>query len=157
MARKKQVWNVGDVFVVRILDATYVVGQIVGREPQALNSVTVAFFDQRCDRPEAAMTCDLSEPTVFSILFSTRDGVDSGAWLIVGNRPVLVPRALFPYEDKRSSGWVGAKVRGAGIITSFLNAFYALAPWDDWQDPRYLDALLLSPEKKPKKLILKSR
>ena len=31
-----------------------------------------------------------------------------------------------------------------------------LAPWDDWHDPFYLDKLLLSPDKKPKNVILKS-
>jgi len=45
---------------------------------------------------------------------------------------------------------------GAGIVNEFLNAYYALRAWDDWYDPAYFDGLLLSPEKKPTRLMFKS-
>ena len=47
MARRRQQWEIGDVFTVPTLDGQLALGQIVGREPSVLNSVTVALFDQR--------------------------------------------------------------------------------------------------------------
>ena len=52
-------------------------------------------------------------------------------------------------------GWVGAKVIGSGNVNKFMNAYFGLSLWDDWHDPTYLDRLLVSPEKRPAKLILK--
>jgi len=46
-------------------------------------------------------------------------------------------------------------VIGSAIVNEFLNAYYALQPWDDWKDPHYLDSLLVSPDKKPTKLLYK--
>jgi len=54
-----------------------------------------------------------------------------------------------PYETLRRSGFIGAKVRGSGIVEEFVNAFYGFAPWDDWYVPDYLDAFLISASKKP--------
>ena len=156
MAVHKQKWSIGDVFVIPTEDGKHVVGQLIGREAEVLNSVTVALFDERVDRPEDAARAELPESKVFSVLFATRDLLDSGDWRVVTNRPVEIPRRWFPSEDKRASGFVGAKVIGSGIINEFVNAYFCLVPWDDWKDLNYLDNLLLSPEKKPKNVILKS-
>src|SRR5215471_2046593 len=115
-----------------------------------------AFFDHRTDHPEEAMETNLSSSGVFSVVFATRDLLDSGAWRIVGRRPVELPSEMFPYENTREAGWVGAKVIGSGNLNEFVNAYFGLTPWDDWKDPTYLDKLLISPDKKPKKLLLKS-
>ena len=92
---------------------------------------------------------------VFAVLFSTRDLLDSGVWRVAGTRGVVVPKELLPFEHLRAAGYVGARVVGSGINTEFLNAFYSLTPWDDWHDPRYLEGLLLSPDKKPQRLAYK--
>lgn len=156
MGRKKQSWGAGDVFVVEMGDGRCAVGQIVGREAGVLNSVSVAFFDQRCERPEDAPHLPLTLDRVISVVFSTRDLLDSWTWRVVGNRPVVVPQHLLPYEATRASGWVGAKVIGSGNLRKFLDAYFGLRAWDDWHDPEYLDRFLLSPDKKPKTVILKA-
>jgi hypothetical protein len=66
-----------------------------------------------------------------------------------------VARSDFPYEHLRKSGWVGAKIRGAGVVEEFINAFYGLLPWDSRYDPEYFDKLLISPAKRPSRLIFK--
>lgn len=130
------------------------VGQVVGREPEVLNSVSIALFDIRTgsvhDWKKAAV---LLGEKIFSILFSTRDLLDSGDWKVIDVRPVSIPQEMLPYEKLRSQGFVGAKVIGSGIVNSFVNAFSGLAPWDDWKDPHYLDTLLLTPDKKPSHVI----
>jgi hypothetical protein len=40
------------------------------------------------------------------------------------------------------------------VIEEFVSAYHSLCPWDDWADPDFLDALLISKDKKPQKLIL---
>jgi hypothetical protein len=157
MPKNRQQWKVGDVFVMRTLDGKYAIGQIVGREPEVLNSVSVALFDQRVDRAEEAIDGDLSESRAFSILFSTRDLLDGGAWKVVGACPVEIPPARMPFEHVRVGGFVGAKVIGSGIVRQLVDAYFCLAPWDDWYDPQYLDKLLVSPDRLPQHRILIKR
>jgi len=52
--------------------------------------------------------------------------VGYGLWVRVGNSDAYIPDSDFPYKDTIYNGWVGAKVIGSGIITSFLSAFYKL-------------------------------
>jgi hypothetical protein len=157
MGKRRQAWKVGDVFLVKLTDDSFVVGQIVGQERKALNSVSCAFFDLRV-KSEADLDSvrELPLPKVFSVLFVTRDLLDNGVWRVIGDRRVTLPESLLPFERLRNQGWVGASVKGSGIVAKFLNAFYGLAPWDDWHNPNYLDELLMSPDKKPSNLIFKS-
>lgn len=158
MARRNQSWSIGDIFTVRLNNGQFVLGQIVGREAKVLNSATVAFYDYRFDaEDEAKKVGSLQREKAFSVVFSTRESLDSGDWHVVENREVGVSIEDMPYEHLRSSGYVGAKVVGSGILDEFLNAYYGLAPWDDWKDPQYLDRLLLSPSKKPSNLVFKHR
>lgn len=158
MARKKQIWSVGDIFTVRLKNEQYVLGQIVGREAKVLNSVTVAFYDQTfSEEKEAAYVSSLDRERIFSVVFSTRESLDSGDWHVVGKQGINLTAEELPYEHLRGVGFVGAKIFGSGILEEFLNAFYALVPWDDWQDPNYLDQLLISPSKKPQNLIYKTQ
>lgn len=145
-------------FVISTKDGSDVVGQIVGREPQVLNSVSCAFYDWRLTNLDEVVQCaTLPIEQVFSSLFVTRDLLDSGAWKVVANKPVTFSPAKFPYEDLRVNGFIGAKVIGSAIVEEFINAFYGLLPWDDWKDPDYLDKLLISQEMKPKALVFKSK
>jgi hypothetical protein len=154
MAKRRQQWRVGDVFLVPTRDTQAVLAQVVGQEAGVLNSATCAFFDQRIPRA-SEWTGILPVQKVFSVLFVTRDLLDSGAWRVLGHQPVRVPREMFPYENLRDAGFVGAKVIGSGIVMEFLDAFYRLVPWDDWKDPHYLDGLLISAAKKPPDVLLK--
>jgi hypothetical protein len=154
MAKRKQQWKVGDVFVIGLRDGTHAIGQIVGREAEVLNSVSVALFNQRVDRPEKAIDGDRSESHAFSILFATRDLLDSGVWQIVGTRPVEIAPSRFPFESTRPAGFVGARVIGSKIVGELASAFFGLVPWDDWHDPHYLDKLLVSPDRIPPNRIL---
>lgn len=154
--REKQKWAVGDVFLVETVDGLAAVGQIVGQEKSVLNSVSCAFFDVRINAAhEVTAISDLDASQIFSVLFVTKDLLDEGVWRVVGNRPVDILVWQKPYEQLRKNDWVGAKVIGSNIVTEFINAFYALVPWDDWKNPAYLDQLLVSPGKKPKQLLFR--
>jgi hypothetical protein len=147
---QEQKWETGDVFLIENDDGMYSVAQVIGREPDVLNSVSCAFFDIRVSNvAEASLIRELPNNRLISVLFVTRDLLDLGGWRVVGRLPVVVPKSYFPYEKSRSTGFVGAKVIGTKNVNEFINAYHGLKPWDDWKDPHYLDKLLLSPDKKP--------
>jgi len=158
MGSKRQKWKVGDLFKIPLADGTASLGHIVARDDQMLNSVTCAFYDIKVPRtcpPDAAPLPD--DGALIACLFTTHDLLNRGVWVVIGSAPVHLPREHLPYEDCRKRGWVGAKMHGSGIVRQFLDAYYRLAPWDDWADPAYLDRLLISPAKRPKDLVLVRR
>ncbi|WP_395743660.1 Imm26 family immunity protein [Prosthecobacter sp.] len=151
---KRQKWKVGDLFKIPLADGSASLGHIVAQEREMLNSVTCAFYDTKV--PD---TCPPHAPplpredALIACLFTTHDLLSTGIWTVIGHSPPQVSRAQLPHEDCRRKGWVGAKMRGSGIVRQFLDAYYCLAPWDDWADPKYLDAFLIDPSKKPNDLI----
>lgn len=154
MARKRQKWAVGDLFLVPTSDGRFGVGQVIGGKA-ILNSVSIALFCDRCAGPDDALEVNLSRANAFSALFVTRDLLDSGTWQVVGNRPVLFSQSELPWEHTRTRNWVGAKVSGSANVGRLVNAYFGLAAWDDWHDPKFLDSLLLSPDRKPPHVLLK--
>lgn len=151
---KRQKWKVGDLFKIPLADGSASLGHIVAQERQMLNSVTCAFYDVRAPETSLPEVQQLpSDEALIACLFTTHDLLDNGAWSVIGHSPPQISRKHLPYEDCRSNGWVGAKMRGSGVVRRFLDAYYCLAPWNDWADPKYLDAFLIDPSKRPKDLI----
>lgn len=148
-SKKKQVWSIGDIFVVPLKDGSECLGQVVGREPSVLNSVAIALFDAKGRWSQGEALPPLDMPNVFSALLATRDLLDSGRWIVLGKKAVGLAPEQRPYENLRESGFIGAKVRGSANVEEFVNAYYGLMPWDDWYVPNYLDDFLVSPDKKP--------
>ncbi|MGN6224843.1 hypothetical protein [Pseudoxanthomonas sp.] len=150
MARRRiQKWSEGSIFLVPLMDETNCLGQVIGHEPDALNSVAIALFDIRGHWDEEKDVPILGKEAVFSLVLVTRELLDSGHWRVLGERASDMPGEMRPYERLRATGFIGAKIRGSGIVEEFANAFYGLAPWDDWYIPDYLDGFLISPDKKP--------
>jgi hypothetical protein len=155
MRRKKQNWRVGDTFVVPLDDTSFAPGHVVAQEPQMLNSVTCAFYDQRISDPSPGVVAACIAPDrLMACLFTTHDLLDQGVWSIVGHQSPAISTELLPFEHTRGSNWVGAKLYGSRNVTEFLKAFHRLAPWDSWADPHYLDRLLIDSSKKPTNVLL---
>lgn len=57
---------------------------------------------------------------------------------------------------RKKQKWQVGDYFGIPIEDDFIKAYFSLAPWDDWHDPEYLDKLLISPDKKPENLIIKT-
>ena len=156
MLKKKIKWRIGDIFLVPQIDKKYSLGQIIGCEAEVLNSVICAFYDIRFDSVPSKLIIDkLPQNKLISIQFTTKDLLDNGAWIIIGNvRPIICKLFQNNLKKLRRNEFVGTIIEGSGIIEEFLNAFYGLVPWDDWQDPYYLDKLLISSDKKQKNIKL---
>jgi hypothetical protein len=143
----KSKWEIGDVFIIPLLDGSGCIAQVVGREREILNSATIAIFDVRQEFWSDNLP-GLTKNDVFSLILATKDLLDSGRWRVLsdGKGPI---KEVNPYEHLRSNGFIGAKVLGSGFIEDFINAFYGLEDWDDWYLPNYLDQFLISLDKKP--------
>ena len=152
---KKHSWTAGSVFGIQLPDGRFAVGQVVAHEANVLNCVSVALFDT----PVRAFTdvgdSNISDERAFSVVFTSRDLLDSGVWRVAGFRPVSIRREHFPYESLRHGGYVGAKVVGSSNIREFVDAYFGFVIWDDWSDPEYLDRLLLPSRQRPTEARLK--
>jgi len=155
--RKKQQWSVGDIFLIPLSDKTFSFAQILQYTGEALNSVVCAFFGLKVkDEAEGKdRIVELNDSSLISVLFTTRDLLDSGDWLIVDNKHPIDISPYLNLNKMESEGFIGVKVIGSGIVSKFLDAYFGLYPWDGFYKPDYLDNLLISPKKKPKNVMLK--
>lgn len=153
--KKKQKWNIGDLFTVPLKDHSFSIGRVVGFESEALNSAICAFYAYRVDAvPDNEII--LSDDELISVLFVTRDLLDSGDWKIFSSSPNFFDLDKYIHLNYlRENGFIGVKSIGSGLVIELMEAYYKLSPWNDYFDPNYLDSLLLSPDKKPKDIILK--
>lgn len=121
------------------------------------NVVSCALYDVRVPCDEAMVPIELPIRRLIAVLSVSREQLDFGNWKVVGHQPVAADPELWPNEEYRGEGWVGAKVYDATIAEELLDAYNGLLPWDDWHDPEYLDRLLVSRDRKPKHLMYKKR
>jgi hypothetical protein len=95
-----------------------------------------------------------------SLIEVTKEQMDFGVWQVIGNKPTSIPVSRHANEQYRSSDpykvGVGSNFKDAAIAEDFMNAFYALSPWDDSYDPEYYDKMLVDKRKKPLYLIYKA-
>jgi hypothetical protein len=153
--KRKIKWQNGDVFVVKLIDGTFSVGQIL--DLQMSNIVRCSFFRNRFNTVDDVHNSNFYEvKNLISMVACTREQIDYGIWKIIDKKPIIIDSKLFPNEEFRENNWIGSKSYDASIIEEFLNAYHSLTPWDDWYDPNYLDQLLLDSTKKPKNLVLKN-
>ena len=139
----------GDIFGVPLPDGSMALGQVLGCEREALNSVGCALFG---DRFTGAAEFVLGKP--IAVLLVTPDLLNKGIWPILQSRELQVPAEGRPYERFRAQSWVGVNVTGSANAAELLAAYHGLAPWDDWHDPQYLDKLLLPGVQRPAHVVL---
>lgn len=137
----RQLAAVGDVFLVEISGDKFAVGQVVETRPILRNSITCAFFDALV-KDAAGVVFALGRDSVLSCHFVTRDAFADGRWRRVAKHPPQLQPHDLPYRETENSGWVGAKVIGSGIMTSFLKAYFGFGDWQEMKDPKYYEGLL---------------
>ncbi|MEP1740786.1 MAG: Imm26 family immunity protein [Kangiellaceae bacterium] len=153
----KKTWDIGNIFCVELSDSSHVIGQVIGREAEVLNSITSAFFSLKFDEMPSVDTLEeLDESKLIACQFITKDLLTKRVWKVIGAREPIIAKENYPYEHCRENGWIGAEMHGSGIMVKFLEAYYALGIWDDWYDPNYLDEILWKAAKKPDNLRYKS-
>lgn len=154
MKRRKRIdFKSGDIFTVPLMDNRFTLGQVL--DQRWPNVVRIALFDKTIDRlQEIDITEFCKSDNLISLVEVTKEQLAFGAWKIVGNKEVNIPISKYPNEQFRNNQWIGSITYDAALAEDFLNAFYALIPWDDWYDPHFLEKLLIDISKKPQNLIL---
>jgi hypothetical protein len=147
MARKQK-WGAGDNFLVPLKDGTFGQGQVVIAAQNAMNSAVCVFSGTRHHGQPEILDTPLPGNSI-SILFVTRDLLDSGRWQVRNNEANFWAADQIHFGELEGKGFVGAKIIGSGIVERLLSAFHGLEPWNDFHDPNYLDGLLLSRDRKP--------
>lgn len=150
MPKKKQKWNAGDVFVIRLKDNSYISGQIL--DSPMKNVVSCAIFNERSETISPISEC-CNKGNLISLVATSREQLDYWVWKVIGSKEIAVSKEEYPIEKYRDNGWVGARIYDASIVEEFADAFYGLTPWDDWADPAYLDNLLYKIELRPDDLL----
>lgn len=77
-----------------------------------------------------------------------------GEWKVVDNRVPFDTRKYIDLDQLAKDGYINVRIVGSASLSELMNAYYAPSPWDAFYDPQYLDKLLISPDKKPKNIIL---
>ncbi len=147
--RKKTKWNNGAVFAIPLKDGSFGIGQIVSL--MMPNVVYCTFFDIHINTVPNDVP-EINKEDAISCIAVSREQLDYAIWPIIGYVDILCKKGEFQNENYAANGYIGAKTYDAAIAEDFLSSYYSLLPWDDWYDPNYLDALLLSKKKKPKTL-----
>lgn len=156
MRRKKIPWKPNDVFAIPLLKGSYAIGHIL--DQRMINAVRIALYDKVVeDLIEVDFTDLVNNTSLISLIEVNREQLDYGIWKLIGNKKNNIPIELFANEKFRANKWINSIVRDAAIAEDFLNAYHNFLPWDGYHDINYLDKLLVSPSKKPNKLIYNKR
>jgi len=158
--RKKTSWSLGDVFAIPLDNEKYGIGHVLSQ--RLPNTIRIALYDEVVETLEGNDVSSLcKESDLISLIEVTKEQIDFGVWKVIGHKPTNIPvsrhaneqyRNIDPYLDG-----VGSSIYDAAVAEDFMNAFYALIPWDDWYKPDFLDELLINKNKKPLHLIYKNK
>ncbi len=152
MRRKKVKWGICDIFAIPLKNGKYSIGHIL--DQRMVNTLRIALFDEIFEVLENIKVDEICDNNkLISLIEVTKVQVDYGVWKIIGNKKSLIPIGDYPNEKFRKSNFVGSIVYDAGLAEDFVDAFYSLAPWDNWYDPNFLDEFLVNKIKKPRNLI----
>lgn len=149
--RKKQIWKEGDYFLVPLLDGEYGIGQVLSNFCDS-NGAICALFDPKIKTEQEALERinGLTEKNLFSVIQPIPVPLDSGDWLVICNDRAWNVEKHIDVEGV-SIGEVSMSAYSYGIIDELFNAYHGLAPWDGGCG--CYDEMLVSPKKKPKKLL----
>ena len=155
MLKRRKKWAVGDYFGIPVGDNEYALGQVASVEPQAMNSIVCALFALRRKIEEIDIG-DIDTNNPISIIFSTRDLLDSGGWPVVASGAPLKVGNFIDLEDLKKKGFVGVKIIGSSNVNLFMNACFGLYPWDGMHDKGYFDKMLIDLNRRPASIIYKA-
>lgn len=153
MRKKKFNWTQYDIFAIPLNNGKYAIGHVL--DQRMPNTIRIAIYDEVIDSLESVNVSELCKSEkLLSLLEVTKEQIDFGVWKVIGNKPTTIPISRYPNEQYRDKKWAGSSIYDAALAEDFVNAFYALIPWDDWYVPNFLEEFLIDKSKKPTNLIL---
>lgn len=155
MARRRKIaWSPGDLFTVRLPDDTLALGQAC---ELMRPGVAYCVLTSRRGARAALLESRPGPADVIAAVALKSDALDYADWPVIGYQALLVPRSEFANERLAGDGYKKATVYDVALAEEFLAAFHVMRPWDDWNDPHYLDGWLITPDRKPQRLWLRHR
>jgi hypothetical protein len=142
----------GDVFLIPLDAGRHALGQVIGLEETALNSVACAFWAGPAGQPR-----DTVGTSALCVQLVTSHFFDEGRWPVVGNEPVSIPPSDRLYEAFRNKNWVGVRIIMAIAIEKLLLAANGQFPWNGLTRPDYFDELLAPNASRPAAAFLESK
>jgi hypothetical protein len=158
--RKRIQWNLGDVFAIPLSNGKYAIGHALSQ--RLPNAIRIAVYDEVIENLEGNNVDRLCRQVdLISLIEVTKEQLDFGVWKVIGNKVTNIPVSKHANEQFRNADpyldGVGSSIYDAVFSEDFLNAFYALIPWDGWYKPDLLDEILIDKSKKPTNLIYKHK
>jgi hypothetical protein len=123
MSTRRARWEPGLTYLVPISDGRYGVAQSIAAMMSHCIYVSV-FVHLVSSVPSSALQLHRAE--IISLVAVVRSTLREWVTLVV-TEPV-VEKAAFPNERFASTGYIGAKIYGAGIVSDFIAAFHGIKP-----------------------------
>jgi hypothetical protein len=149
---KPQKWQEGDIFAIPLSDRSFGNGQVLSHQNKK-SSVTCAIFDCRSDviKPKG----EIVQSDVISILtVKNLYDLNSDKWQVLGNDSLVKEKSNVPLKHSGTAG-VGLKIYQEYILSSFIEAYFAIKPWNHlpFKD-NFMHALLLPNVNRPHNVII---
>jgi hypothetical protein len=123
---KKQKWQNGDVFSIKLLDGTFAFGQVLSDTP------TVALFDLRNNDQQIVLK-DLDNKCVLTIVHITANSLNNGTWKVIGNHKILADKDSGPYGAYTLR--MGLKSFSSNVLESICNYYwFKISNWTNEED-----------------------
>jgi hypothetical protein len=146
-------WAVGDVFAAPLLDGSFAVGHVVWEatfaEGFSVRAPTVALLALRATDLDGVDLDDAMTTRTLAVLHVQSDSLDSGAWRVLGRRPVVIDPFCGPDGkpgEVGSTSWDGFDI--------LANAWHGLEPWNRFFRTDFLDQHLLRGIQRPASVVM---
>ncbi|MBP8083829.1 MAG: hypothetical protein KAZ87_11575 [Spirochaetes bacterium] len=135
---KRQKWNIGDIFAIKLDDGFYSYGQVLGIH--TYKSPTNCLFEIKSDKLMIPIEAIISS-RILTILHCDACYLSDYSFQIIYNHKVLANPNSGPWGKCESH--VGQTTGSDGHILDLANAWWGLIPWNVMHDEDYYDQHLL--------------
>lgn len=147
---KPQKWKEGDVFSIPLSDGSLGYGQVLWQ--QVKKSVTCALFG--CRSKEFLPIEEIIQSTIISVITTRSGELDNHKWKVIKNAPLKIEKSMVPWEHSGDPG-VGSKIYQESTLSSFLEAYFAIKPWNFLPaKDNFMDTLLLPGVSRPNNVVI---
>lgn len=151
---KPQKWKEGDIFSIPLSDGSFGYGQVLWHQNKK-STVTCAIFGCQGNGNMPIDTV-VQSPVISAMTVKNLFDLNSGKWKVEGTHSLVLEKSNVPWEHSGATG-VDSKVYQEQTLTEFLEAYFALKPWNAWLTDKFFDLFLLPGVNRPTNSIVLTR
>ena len=144
----------GMVYAIPLVDGSYCYAQALSSSMSVV--VNLAVFKIRTNTL-LSLPPDMHKSDVIAFTATWRRSLNRGDWAALGVHNLIIEPTIHPNQMLEDSNGVGVKHCDAGLIVSFLKAWFGLEPWNVWHDEQYFDKLLAPGIARPSTAVVLSK